>query len=94
MTIINSLNPTISMIAGKFNGKCSKWYSFDTVDNTRKKLDNITSIAGYIQIIDKANHFTNHSPSRISLISTFNPSKMVESGIKKSLCSNCHHDIT
>ena len=94
MTIINSLNPPISMIAEKFNGKCSKWCSFDTVDNTGKKPDNITSTAGYIQIIDKPNHFTNYSPSLIGHISTFNPSIMVESDIKRSLCSNCHHDIT
>ena len=80
------------MIAGKFNGKCSKWYSFDTGDNTGEKLNTITSTAGYIQIIGKPNHFTHCSPSCIGLISTFNLSIMVESGIKKSLCSNCHHD--
>ena len=45
MNKINSLNPTISIIAGDFNGKCSKWYVFDTSDNTEKERDTITSAA-------------------------------------------------
>ena len=64
------------------------------------------AIAGYIngkclksyhcidtQIIDKPTHFTNHSSSCIDLIFTSNPSIIVDSGIEKSLCSSCHHNI-
>ena len=32
--LINSLNPLISISTGDFNGKCSKWYSFDTSNNS------------------------------------------------------------
>ena len=58
MNNINSLNPAISIITRNFNGKCSKRYSFDTSDNIGKKLDTITSTAGYSQVIDKPTHFT------------------------------------
>ena len=53
MNNINSLNPAILIIAGYFNGKCSKWYSFDTSDNIGKELNTITLTIGYTQIIDK-----------------------------------------
>ena len=93
MNNINSLNPAISIITGDFNGKCSKWYSFDPSDNIGKELNTITSTAGYSQIIDKPTHFTNNSPTCIDLIFTSNPSILVDSGIEKSLSSSCHHDI-
>ena len=44
-----SLNPAISIITGDFNGKFSKWYSFDTSDNIGKELDTITWTVGYSQ---------------------------------------------
>ena len=93
MNNINSLNPAISIITGDFNGKCSKWYSFDTSDNIGKERDTITSTASYSQIIDKPTDFTNNSSSCIDLIFTSNPSIIVDSGIEKSLFSSCHHDI-
>ena len=89
MNNINSLNPAISIITGDFNGKCSKWYSFDPSDNIVKELDTITSTADYSQIIDKPTHFTNNSSSCIDLIFTSNPSILVDSGIEKSLSSSC-----
>ena len=93
MNNINSLNPAISIITGDFNGKCSKWYSFDTSDNIGKELDTITSTVGYSQIIDKPTHFTNNSSSCIDLIFTSNPSILVDSGTEKFLSNICHHDI-
>ena len=93
MNNINSLNPAISITTGDFSGKCLKWYTFDTSDNIGKELDTITSTVGYSQIIDKPTHFTNNSSSCIDLIFTSNPSILVDSGIEKSLCSSCHHDI-
>ena len=90
---MNSLNPAISTITGDFNGKRSKWYSFDLSDKIGKELDTITSTAGYSQIIDKPTHFTNHSCSCIDLIFTSNPSILVDSVIEKSLSSSWHYDI-
>ena len=80
---ITSVNPEISIITGYFNGKCSKWYSFDTSDNIGKELDTITSTAGYSQIIEKPTHFRNNSFSCIDLIFTSNPSILVDSGFEK-----------
>ena len=54
MNNINSLNPAALTITGDFNGKCSKWYSFNTNDNIGKEFDTITSTTGYSQIIDKS----------------------------------------
>ena len=42
----NSLSLTISIITGDFNGKYSKWYSFDTSNTIRKELDTIKWTAG------------------------------------------------
>ena len=90
---INSINSAISIIAGNFNGKCSKWCSFDTSDNIGKELDIITSTARYNQIIFESAHFPNNSLSCIDLIITSNPSIIVDLGIEKSLCSSSHHNI-
>ena len=66
---------------------------FDTSDNIGKELDTITSTAGYSQIIDKSNRFTNNSSSCIDLIFTSNPSIIVDSGIEKYLSSSCYQDV-
>ena len=47
----------------------------------------------YSQIIDKPTHFTSNPSSSIDLIFRSNTSIIVDSGIEKSLCSSCHHDI-
>ena len=47
MNNINNFNPSISIIAVNFNGKCSYWYSFDTSYNIGKELDITTSTAGF-----------------------------------------------
>ena len=69
------------------------WYS----GNIGKELDTITSTAGYSQITDKPTHLTTNSSSCIDLTFTSNPSIIasiiVHSGIEKSLCSSCHHDL-
>ena len=90
---INSRNLTVLIIGGDFNGKCSKWYSFDTSENIGKEPDVITSTAGYARIIDKSTHFTSNSSSSIDLMFTSNPSIIVYSGIEKSLCSSRYPDI-
>ena len=55
MNNINSLNPTTSILARYFNGKCSKEYSFDTSEDIGKELNIIT--AGYSRVIDKPTSF-------------------------------------
>ena len=90
---INSLNPAISITTGDFNGKCLKWYFFNTSDNIGKKFDAITSTAGYGEFIDKPSHFTNSSFSCTDPIFTSHPNIIVDSDIENSPCSNFHHDI-
>ena len=93
MNNVNSLYPAISIITGDFNGKCSKWCSFDTRDHIGKELYSITSSTGYSQIIDKPAQFTNNSSSCIDFLFTSKLSIIVDSGIEQSLCSSCHHTI-
>ena len=90
---IKSLNPAISITTGDFNGKCLKWYFFNTSDNIGKRLDTITSTAGHGEITDKPSHFRNNSFSCIGPIFTSHPNIIVDSDIENSICSNCHHDI-
>ena len=91
MRDINSLNPAISIITGDFNGKCSKWYSFDTSDNLRNLIP--LNLPVFTQMFGKPTHFKNHSSSCIDRIFTSNHSIMVDLGIERSLCGSYHHDI-
>ena len=47
MNNMNNLNPTVSVIAENFNGKWSKWYSFDSSDKIGKQLYIITPAVRY-----------------------------------------------
>ena len=48
---------------------------------------------GILKLLTNLPHFTNHSPSCNDLVFTSNLSVIVDSGIEKSLCSSCNHDI-
>ena len=56
---INSNHPNCSILIGDFNAKSSKWCSSDKDSKAGCELDNITTSAGYSQMIDKPTHFIN-----------------------------------
>ena len=64
-------SPTCSILIDDFNAKCSQWCNSDKDDKTGSQLDNITTSAGYIQVIDKPTYFINES-SYIDLIFSSN----------------------
>ena len=65
---INYNHPTCSVIIGDFNAKSSKWCNSDESNKEDIELDNITTSAGYSQLINEPTHFVNKTSSCIELI--------------------------
>ena len=59
LTNINNNQPASSILVGDFNAKCSKWCSSDKNNIAGLEIDNITTTAGYSQLINKPTHFIN-----------------------------------
>ena len=53
----------------------------------------MTSTLGNTQVTGKATHVTNNSSFCTDLIFASNPSIIVDSGIEKSVCCSCRHDV-
>ena len=58
------------------------------------KIDGIAATFGLQQIINEPTHIIWDSSSCIDLISTSQPSLVMESGMPSLLHRNCHHQIT
>ena len=61
MDNINDELPTCSILAGDFNGRCSKWCNNDITNANGRALNTLTSSATYKQIMNKLNHTVNRS---------------------------------
>ena len=85
-------NPFL-VVLGDFNGKSKHWCSQDSTKFEGITIENVTSQFGLSQIITEATHFLESSSSCIDLIFTTQPNLVVESGVRPSLQSNCHHQI-
>ena len=73
LTNINN-KPACSIRIGDFNAKCSKWCSSDKNNIAGLEIVNITTTAGYSQLINKPTHFINGTSSCIDLIFSSNVS--------------------
>ena len=60
----------------------------------RLEVDNITTTAGYSQVINKPTHFINGTSSCNDLIFSSNMSFKRNYGIEQSIYEKCHHNIT
>ena len=67
--------------------------AFDKNNSAGIELDNITTISGYNQLIDKLIHYINESSSCILLIFSSNANITKNCGVKRSLYKTCHHNI-
>ena len=94
LTNINNNQPACSILMGDFNAKYSKWCSSDENDIAGLEIDNITTTAGYSQLINKPTHFINGTSSCIDLIFSSNVSFIRNYGIEQSIYEKCHHNIT
>ena len=90
---ITGLHPTCSIVLGDFNGKCSKWCASDRNNSAGIEVDNITTISGYNQMIDKPTHYINELSSGIDLIFSSNVNLTKNCGVEQSLYETCHHNI-
>ena len=77
---INNNQPAFSILIGEFNAKCSS----DKNNIAGLEID-ITTTAGYNQLISKPTHFTNGTSSCIDLIFSSNVSFIRNSGIEQSI---------
>ena len=74
---IDKFQPSSSILLGDFYAKHSKWCSTDKNNKARIVLENITSTAGYNQIINRPTHFTNASSSCIDLTFSLNTTYLI-----------------
>ena len=65
---INNNHPTCSILIGDFNVRSSKWCNSDQINRASRELDNITTSAGYSQLIYEPTHFINKTSSCVDLI--------------------------
>ena len=87
---INEFQPSYSVLLGDFNAKHSNWCSTDKNNKAGIVLENVTSTAGYNQIINKPTYFTNVSSSCIDLIFASNTTYLT-TGIEQSIYDKYHH---
>ena len=90
---INDNHPTCSIIVGDFNARSSKWCNSDKSNRAGIKLDNITTSAGYSQLINEPTHFVNKTSSCIDLVFSSDLNITRNFGIEKTIHEKCCHDI-
>ena len=90
--IINR-KPSLSVINGDFNSRCSSWWSDDINTKDGLKLFTLTSSNGFSQLINEPTHIQASSSSCISLTFTDQVNLSVNSGVHESLHPNCHYHI-
>ena len=85
--------PSLSVVAGDFNSRCSSRWSNDINTTKGLKLFSSTSSNGFSQLIHEPTHIQANSLSCIDLVFTDQPNLWVNSGVHASLHPNCHHQI-
>ena len=65
---INDNHPTCSILIGDFNAESPKWCNGDKSNWAGIECDNITTSAGYSQLINELTHLVNKTSSSIDLI--------------------------
>ena len=90
---IENCKPSLSIVTGDFNSRCSSWWPNDINTPEGLKLYSLTSLNGFSQLIHEPTHIQANSSSCIDLIFTDQPKLSVNSGVHTSLHQNCHHQI-
>ena len=90
---INKRKPSLSVVTGDFNARCSSWWCNDINTIEGSHLYSSTSSNGFSQLINEPTHIQTNSSSCIDLIFTNQPNLSVNSGVYSSLHPNCHHQI-
>ena len=92
---IDNRKPSLSIVTGDFNSRCSSWWSKDINSPEGLKLFSLTSTNGFSQLIHEPTHIQPNSSSCIDLMFSDQPNLSVNSGVHASLHQNqnCHHQI-
>ena len=91
---IRQENPYSMFISGDFNGHSTFWWPNGDTTLEGREIDEVMSQLGLTQLINEPTNFEpNKNPSCIDLIFTDQPNIVLESGIRPSLDSFCHHQI-
>ena len=90
---INDNHPTCSILIDDFNAKNSKWCNSDKSNGVSIELNNITTSAGYSQLINEPTYFVNKTYSCIGLIFSSDLNITRNCGIEKTIHEKCHRNI-
>ena len=90
---INNRKPSLSVIAGDFNSRCSSWWSDDINTKEGLKLFSLTSSNAFSQLINEPTHIQANNFSCIDLTFTDQANLSVNLGVHASFHPNCHHQI-
>ena len=90
---IENCKPSLSIVTGDFNSRCSSWWPNDINTPGGLKFYSLTSLNGFSQLIHEPTHIQANSSSCTDLIFTDQPKLSVNSGVHTSLHQNCHHQI-
>ena len=86
--------PAFTVILGDFNARLKSWWSGDSITIKGTRLDSLVSTHDFHQLISEPTHILRKSLSCIDLISTDQPTLVVDSGVHPTLHEYCHHQIT
>ena len=95
--ILNATAPSsclFTIILGDFNARSSFWWKNDKTTVGGGRLETLTSLHGFHQLISEPTHLLPTSTSCIDLIFTDQSNLVVDSGTHSSLNPKCHHQIT
>ena len=90
---INNNQPASSILIGDFNAICSKLCRSSKNNIAGLETDNITTTAGYSQVINKRTQFINRIFSCLDLIFSSNMSFIRNYGNKQFIFNDYHHNI-
>ena len=93
MSNLNNLNIPLSVKTGDFNGRSSIWWSLDKDNPEGRKINSLSSVCGYSQIINQATRITKESSICIDLIFTISSNLISNTAVELSLFQKCHHSL-
>ena len=90
---IFKLKSSFVLITGDFNCRNSNWYLGDPVTPQGARVEALTFFYGLNQLIKTPTHLLQNSATCIDLVFTNQPHLVMDSGVRSSLSSTCHHEI-
>ena len=93
MNTTASSSSLFTIILGDFNARSSFWWKNDKTTVEGARLEALTYLHGFHQLISEPTHLLLTSASCIDLIFTDQSNLVVDSGTNSSLNPKCHHQI-